>query len=320
MNIDVISYLEESLHLEREEIVKFISSSPYRYKVYKIPKRRGRGTRTIAHPSRELKYIQRLVAKKYFDKLRVHSAATAYRKGANIKEHARRHKGAKYLLKMDFRDFFPSIRPPDLIERLEKAHAAEVDEINRAALASLFFYRPSRKTKTLRLSIGAPTSPAISNAVMFEFDEEISTYTSSNQIVYSRYADDLAFSSNCAGLLRDTEQKVMSIVKQMRQPRLKINSDKTVHLSAKHNMHLTGLVLTSSGGVSIGRRKKREIRSLVNRFLCNTLPNDMLPYLRGYLAYCVGVEPEFVASLKRKYGNVEVEDIVTTNKMEIGEQ
>ena len=310
MIIDVISYLEETLLIERAALNKFIASSPHRYKIYPIPKRNGSGVRVIAHPARELKYVQRIVAKAYFGKLCVHEAATAYRKGANIRDHACRHKGAKYLLKMDFKDFFPSIRPHDLIECFEKAHKTELDEINKDALSRLFFYRPSRRSKTLQLSIGAPTSPIISNSVMYDFDSELSIYASKNNITYSRYADDLAFSSNQKGLLRDAEEKVIEIVDKMRRPRLKINSEKTVHISAKHNMHLTGLVLTSSGSVSIGRGKKREIKSLVHLALRNSLPDERLQYLRGYLSYCVGVDPDFLGNLKRKYGPEEIEDIM----------
>lgn len=310
MKLDVISYLEESLLVDSREIQRFIASSPHRYKIYQIPKRNGSGTRTIAHPSRELKYVQRLVAKEYFGKLPVHDAATAYRQGASIRDHARRHEGAKYLLKMDFKDFFPSIRPPDLIQCLEKVHGTKLDDFNVFALSNLFFYRANRKTKTLRLSIGAPTSPIISNAVMHDFDAELSNYASSHKVVYSRYADDLAFSSLEKNLLHDIERKVVEVVKKMRRPRLRLNREKTTHLSSKHNMHLTGLVLTSSGGVSVGRQKKREIKSLVHLALHGALAEDRLPYLRGYLAYCVGVDPDFVKNLQRKYGTSEIEDIM----------
>jgi RNA-directed DNA polymerase len=315
MTFDLISFLEESLLIERRELSRFISSSPHRYKIYEIPKRNGKGTRTIAHPSRELKYVQRLLAKEYFSELPVHDAATAYRKGSNIRDNARRHEGAKYLLKMDFKDFFPSIRPPDLVRCLGKAHKTDIDELNSAAVASLFFYRANRKTKTLRLSIGAPTSPVISNAVMYDFDTELSTYASASNVAYSRYADDLAFSCSEQDVLRAVEAKVAEVVKKMQRPRLRLNSDKTVHLSSRHNMHLTGLVLTSAGAVSIGRQKKREIKSLVHLALQGVLDEERLLYLRGYLAYCAGVDPDFIINLQRKYGVTEVEDVMAGTRV-----
>jgi len=65
-----------------------------------------------------------------------------------------------------------------------------------------------------------------------------------------------------------------------------------------------------SGGISIGRKKKREIKSLVHLALHDSLSDDRLPYLRGFLAYCVGVDPEFMNNLRVKYGASKIEDIM----------
>lgn len=310
MSVDVYSFLEEKILLERPEIERFIATSPYRYKVYKIPKRNGSGLRTIAHPSRELKLLQRLVANKYLSPLPVHDAATAYRKGKNIRYHANCHRKAKFLLKMDFKDFFPSIKPHDLLECLQNSNKTEIDSRNKDALARIFFYRANRKTKDLRLSIGAPSSPLISNIVMYEFDTQISRIASENKIAYSRYADDLAFSTIQPGLLHDFEKMILEFVMKIQRPSLRLNPEKTVHVSSKHNMHLTGLVLTSSGKVSIGRKKKREIKSLVHKYLIGSLQEDKHAYLRGYLSYCLCSDPDFIKSLKDKYGYLEIDEIM----------
>ncbi|HCN8126267.1 TPA: RNA-directed DNA polymerase, partial [Escherichia coli] len=64
------------------------------------------------------------------------------------------------------------------------------------------------KNGALVLSVGAPSSPFISNIVMSSFDEEISSFCKENKISYSRYADDLTFSTNERDVLGLAHQKV----------------------------------------------------------------------------------------------------------------
>lgn len=76
-----------------------------RYKVYEIPKRTG-GTRTIAHPSRALKAIQRWICAVVIKTLPVHESSTAYSKGSGIRQNAERHMQSEKTVRIDFRDFF----------------------------------------------------------------------------------------------------------------------------------------------------------------------------------------------------------------------
>ena len=88
-------------------------SAPYRYSKFKIPKRSGTGERLIAQPAKEVKRIQRWLLRNDLSQLPMHDAATAYRKGAGIAANARPHANNRFLLKMDFRNFFPSIMGRD---------------------------------------------------------------------------------------------------------------------------------------------------------------------------------------------------------------
>ena len=77
-------------------------------------------------------------------------------------------------------------------------------------------------------------------------------------MAYSRYADDLTFSTNRRGVLRQIEVSISGVVRKLRYPRLEINHHKTIHTSKKHHRRVTGIVLSSDGKVSLGR-KKREL-------------------------------------------------------------
>ena len=91
------------------ELVALIHTAPLRYKDHYILKRNGRGRRLISQPTLELKFLQRLLVSKEFVNLPMHDAAVAYRRCHSIKDHAAPHASNKYLLKLDFKDFFPSL-------------------------------------------------------------------------------------------------------------------------------------------------------------------------------------------------------------------
>ena len=297
----IIEYLSKTLSTDSLLIKKYVLTCPYRYKVYEIKKRNGIGTRTIAQPSKELKYIQKLVCEKFLHSLPVHKTCMAYKKNTNIRDNALVHVKNNYLLKMDFKNFFPSIRPPDLINHIEKHLKWNMCKQDKLAVKKIFFYLQER-TGPLKLSIGAPTSPFISNTIMHEFDSIIIDICQKNSISYSRYADDISFSTNTKNILFDFAETVSKILGKCKYPNISINHDKTVFLSRKGNMHITGLVLTNDGKISIGRKKKRYIKSLIYRQIKNELLEEEQLFLSGYLAFCWSVEPEFIFRLENKYG------------------
>lgn len=286
--------------MSERELLDLISTAPRRYKVYQIPKRTPGKFRTIAHPARELKLVQRWLAKNVLTQLPVHSAATAYQPGTSILDNARAHVSQRYLLKLDIKEFFPSIKPDDLLKHCQR-HFPNLTEKDQYVLTQILFRRNKEK-KQLELSIGAPSSPLISNSVFYEIDEEISAYCSPNGILYTRYADDLSFSTDQPHLLAKVPDIVAKILRHAEYPKLKLNTEKTVHSSTKHRKQVTGLVLTPDRRVSVGREKKRTVKALIHRYLLGELTADQAMKLKGQLAFIQSVEPTFVESLKSKYG------------------
>ncbi|MCJ7601912.1 MAG: retron St85 family RNA-directed DNA polymerase [Desulfobulbaceae bacterium] len=299
--MNIIEYLSSTLSVDTERIKKYISTCPHRYKVYRIAKRNGAGIRIIAQPAKELKYLQKTVCDKYLHSLPVHKACMAYKKNTNIKDNALIHVKNNYLLKMDFKDFFPSINPSDLLKHIEKHLTWDICDEDKFVIKNLFFYLPERKS-SLKLSIGAPTSPFISNTIMHEFDSSISEICNRNEISYSRYADDISFSTNKKDILFGFSKKINDTLKKCDYPNILINQDKTVFLSRKGNMHITGLVLTNDGKISIGRKKKRYIKSLVYKYISGKLMKEEESFLSGYLSFCWSVDSDFIYILEKKYG------------------
>jgi RNA-directed DNA polymerase len=115
----IIERMSAELHLDQEYIRLVARTANYRYKIYEIPKRTG-GSRTIEHPARELKLLQAWLAENLLSDLPIHTSAAAYRRGSSIKKHANVHRHNKFLLKVDFRNFFPSISGKDIVRVLKK--------------------------------------------------------------------------------------------------------------------------------------------------------------------------------------------------------
>ena len=210
---------------------------------------------------------------------------------------------------MDFSNFFPSLLPSDLEQHIGKYLPKKFDAEDIQVVSRLCFWRP-RKQKNLRLSIGAPSSPFISNTLMYEFDRKTFEFSREYGTTYTRYADDLTFSTNTENVLRDIHQLVLDNVAKLPYPRVSINTEKTVHTSKKHHRRVTGLVLSSQGVVSLGRDKKREISAMVHRAIRGHLNNESRMRLKGLLAFAYDVEPSFIARLKEKYDDGFVENLL----------
>ena len=299
MKKPILPLMLKDLPFSKDELQALLATAPYRYKVYKIPKRKPNEFRTIAQPTPEIKLIQRWFVDNIFSKLPVHPAATAYREGISIAKHAETHAARRFLLKMDFKNFFPSIRSADVEQHLRTYGKLTADQ---AKIISHFVCWRDRTSRQLCLSIGAPSSPMLSNTILIDFDRQISAIARQKKVRYSRYADDLAFSTNQSGVLSEMESEVKRVCAQLAYPKLTVNDDKTVFTSRQFRRVLVGLVLTPSGVVSLGRDKKRRLRSELFRFSQGKLDDEYISKLRGELAYAWSIEPDYIRTLIRQRG------------------
>jgi RNA-directed DNA polymerase len=154
----------------------------------------------------------------------------------------------------------------------------------------------------MQLAIGAPSSPLVSNLLMYEFDKRVQTAVSSNKVVYTRYADDMTFSAPRTGYLTGVIKAVATVIRELPYPKLEINSDKTTYVTTRYHRSITGLTLSNDGRVTIGRDRKRELRSAVHRAMMDRATQHEIEELAGMLAHVNAVEPEFLEVLRRKYG------------------
>lgn len=300
----LLEMLSNKLLLTPEYITTISDTASKRYKHYKIPKNDGK-SREIYHPSKELKAIQRCLHDNLLSNMPVHVCAYAYDKGNNILKHATVHKDNNYLLKIDLKDFFPSISGND-IEHFCVNNANMLPCGWSCKDTILLINLTCRYGK---LAIGAVTSPVISNIICYDLDSKIKSFCDASEVTYSRYADDLYFSVNEKDVLLGVYDKAHKVLDALPCPYgLRINHNKTTHTSSKHRRVVTGLVLTSDCKVSIGRKKKRYIKSMIHKW--NLLAEEEKVSLKGLLSYVNGVEPSFINALCRKYKAKAITDIL----------
>jgi RNA-directed DNA polymerase len=301
----LVEYLSKKLLLEVNYIENLANTASQRYVTYTIPKKNG-GKRVIHHPAKEIKTLQRVIYEDILDKLPVHKCAYAYKKGTNLLDHAHKHVGSKYLLRMDFKNFFESISIEDITTFIDRnSHLLEQwEEGDTEFLTKIVCFHSS-------LTIGSVTSPCLSNNICYELDEKLHGLCFADGVTYTRYADDLYFSTSKPDVLSKVQKKVIQLIKSMQLPsRLKVNHSKTHHASSKNRMAVTGLVLTNEGNISIGKQTKRKIKSMIFNWI--KLNKNEQKYLVGYLSFCTSVEPSFINNLCRKYGATIIDEIQRT--------
>lgn len=298
--MSLAEHIASGLWLPTDYVEKVARSASHRYKEYKVPKRHG-GFRTIYHPSKQLKAIQRWLLRQVIEDLPVDNCAFAYRRGHNIADHAKIHVGSRFLLRMDIKQFFSSINADDIANYIDR-HT----QFFRSWCPEDIKLFCMLVCRNHQLTIGAPTSPGLSNALCYDLDISLGRLTKDNDVVYTRYADDLFFSTKIPNLLKVIELRVIEIVENSTCPaNLRVNRDKTRHSSKRGRRQVTGIVLGSDGEVYFGRRLKRRLRSMV--YTVETLNQSDRCYLAGMLAFCQNVEPDFINALILKYGPNKVE-------------
>ncbi|MCH8921935.1 MAG: RNA-directed DNA polymerase [Planctomycetes bacterium] len=242
-----VAELARRLDLTVDELLKF---TPV-YREFTIPKRTG-GRRTLHAPIPELKGLQRRILRRLLGRLKTHSAATGFQRGESFATNARRHCGKAVVMRMDIRDFFPSItarRVRDYFRAIGWNRPAT------ALLVKLCTWQGA-------LPQGAPTSPRLSNLVNFRLDARLAGLAACHGATYTRYADDLTFSfveddHDSVGRLRCTARLILDEEGYRPHPR-KFQVRRT-----HQRQQVTGLVVNSQ--VNLPRSTRRWLRAVEHR-------------------------------------------------------
>jgi RNA-directed DNA polymerase len=301
---NLIEVISRDLVIPEIEIEAAIRQAHSRCRLLRIPKRNNRGFRIVSQPAAQLKPILSWVNLQILSKLPVSAIATAFHSGSSTLLNASKHKDSLYSVRIDIKDFFPSIRHTDLYKT-----------INRQS-SNLPPFACTYETMSLignicfddnySLPIGYSTSPTIANAVMFELDSQLVELTKNEAIFgkskITRYADDFIFSTDRKGACRAFVSEFEALLNKADSPKLKINQEKTRFMSRGGGSTLiTGLRVNNSGGVVVHPEYRDHVRLLLKLYKENRLGQEETQKLIGHLAYVQHVDPGFFTRLSFKF-------------------
>jgi len=269
----------KEIGLNMQMLDNYITFADKYYNTYYISKKNKSKKRKIDSPSKGLKGIQRWVLKNYFNNLPVAKRANGFISGRGIKRNAKYHIDKQFLLMIDIKDFSPSISQKMVYEALAKHFE---DRELTLKLSKLCTY-------TRKLPQGAPTSPLLSNIVFKEIDEQISSFCNTKLVVYSRYADDLVFSSETKNTLSEVYAFVNNIFSKYP---FNINHSKTRYLSRKGAMKVTGINI-NEGRLTVSKEIKRNMRSMFYNYIVKTDTTVNINSAVGYLSFIKDIEPDY---------------------------
>jgi hypothetical protein len=324
-----LSVSELDWFADRKGLCAKHSSPQLRHYHYRVIEKPSGGLRLIEAPKRDLKAIQRRILAGILDRIPPHPAVHGFVRGRSIRSFAAPHAGQRVLLRMDLRDFFPSFRAariqamfrtggyPDAVAGLlaglcttdtprdvRSQRCATVDAATLYDARSLYG-RP-------HLPQGAPTSPALANICSRRLDVRLMNYAEAAGAVYTRYADDLAFSGGEA-FERGVDRFAIQIAAIAREEGFAVHHRKTRVMRQGVRQHLAGLVTNQR--VNIDRRDFDRLKATLTN--CVRLGPEsqnredhprFRQHLEGRVAFVESIHPAKGARLRGLLGRIEWRD------------
>jgi RNA-directed DNA polymerase len=254
---------------------------------------------------------------KYMD---VHQCVFSYKENTSIYDAISLHKNNKNYFKTDIKRFFHSINS-DLIlhclkNNIDNYPILKDVESHFNNIIDLIVYDDS-------LPVGFVTSPSISNVVLYEFDNLIEQYCTSNHIIYTRYSDDLIFSANEYQILKKLPDIIVSNLQNLYGNKFELNVEKTQFLDKTNKLQLLGLTITPDGHITVEKHIKENMRQLLYFYMNNKDKfkklldekyDSKLSKAYGGLNYINDVDKNFILKLRKKYGNYIVDKFLHGDK------
>ena len=316
---------------DRLRVVVERKIQPYNH--FTIRKRSG-GRRTISVPNRDLLIVQKWLTKHILNKQTAHAASYAFTPGSSIVNCASRHTGARWLLKMDISGFFGSVSEIAIYRVFhdlgyQPLVAFELARLTTCVTNNWFRYKNLRwhnyqpfyairaydDVRIGHLPQGAPTSPMLSNLVMKKVDTTLSRMASQDQLVYTRYSDDLTFSKRDGWERSKAKNFVHAVSRILRAEGYYPNARKTKIVPPGARKVVLGLIVDGANP-KLSRQFRSNLRQHLyylrrhgpvehmKRRQFETLLG-MRRHIRGHIDFALMVDEKFALRMLAQFNEVE---------------
>lgn len=256
--------LADLLRIPRSKLsyVLYIKKVDNYYKTFEIPKKSGQ-QRKICAPTGDLKQIQERLYQYIFEhqtNLRKRNGiknniSHAFEKRKNIISNAEIHRNKRYVVNIDLQDFFDSFHFGRVRGFFEKNRDFLFSHEVATVLAQLVCYQG-------KLPQGAPTSPIITNYICRIFDIRVLHLAKKYHLDYTRYADDLTFSTNDRTFMTSWDMFLLELTEEVESAGFKINNQKTCVQYKDSRQKVTGVITNKK--INVDRRYYKEVRAMAN--------------------------------------------------------
>lgn len=262
-----------------------------RYTTFTIKKKSG-GERSIAAPVKQLKLIQKCLNTAFNIVFIPSKSAYGFVQGKNVADNAHLHAARHYVFNTDLKNFFPSVdfRRVKTILQLEPF---KLNDDLAFLIANLCCYEG-------KLPQGAPTSPTLTNAICQKLDRKLSGLAKRFGAVYTRYADDITFSSMHSIYSKDGEfmQELHRIIEN---EKFTINEAKTRLQRSAYRQEVTGIIVNETPNLS--RQYIAKIRAMLHNWEKQGIEKASEIFLSAYISdkgHVKKGKPDFINVLRGK--------------------
>lgn len=302
------------LGLKENELKKIWWYRSRMYQHFSIAKGLGK-VRLISAPDRRLKILQSMLAPLLNQLYRLRNPVHGFVVARSVKTNAEAHGQRRFVINLDVQDFFPAITEKRILGLLR---ALDINDRVADIVARLCCLND-------HLPQGAPTSPILSNMICYRLDTDLLRIAKSARAIYTRYADDISFSSyQPPGPLFDGALPAVGrFSPDLLAPKLReafesngftINQEKAHYADRNSRRIITGVKINA--GLNVDRRYIRNIRAVLHsveslglsdaqaKYSAKGGKGGLAAHLRGkisYLAHLKGAPDPVVRALALRY-------------------
>ncbi|WP_307494301.1 reverse transcriptase family protein [Pseudarthrobacter niigatensis] len=291
------------------------------------PKRSG-GRRHISAPEPVLAGVQRWILDNALGHVGFHSSSFAYRKGVSIVDCAHQHVGVRWMVKFDLQNYFGSIDEISVFKIFREGGYNNLVALELARLCTRMLPGfPQHPLGSIRerysaipayaagkhgvLPQGAPTSGALANTATRKLDDQLSAIAANSELVYTRYSDDLTFSTggnwnraHSSALTRAVEKAVVNAGFKINAKKTRVVppgarhivlgllvDDESVRLLPEFRRRLSGHVRGVEKFTLQAHARSRNFRSLLS----------FVRFIDGHIAFAHGVDPLWALTIRARW-------------------